>query len=191
MRVRPAGPSCRTFGSVMCVTSLLGGIMLDNGNHKGSIVSSRPTPGQLSPELWEALGKIKTVRHFPKGALLFQQGFPVEGVYLVESGEVRILLPTGHRQNQLLGVAGPGTILGLSGSMSGENYRVTAEAGDQTTAAFIPRQDFVEFLRAHGDFCVQVVRLLSEDLHGLYHKFRSISAHPGRPRQRDLDEQLN
>jgi hypothetical protein len=35
------------------------------------------------------------------------------------------------------------------------------------------------------------VRLLSEDLHGLYHKFRSLSAHPGRPRQRPADEQLN
>jgi hypothetical protein len=38
---------------------------------------------------------------------------------------------------------------------------------------------------------MQVVRLLSEDLHALYHKFRSISAHPGRPRHRPLDEQLN
>jgi len=35
------------------------------------------------------------------------------------------------------------------------------------------------------------VRLLSEDLHALYDKFRSITAHPGRPRQRPLDEQLN
>jgi CRP-like cAMP-binding protein len=75
--------------------------------------------------------------------------------------------------------------------MSGDNYRITAEAGDRTTAAFIAREEFVEFLREHGDFSMQVVRLLSEDLHRLYHKFRSISAHPGRPRHRPLDEQLN
>jgi CRP-like cAMP-binding protein len=82
-------------------------------------------------------------------------------------------------------------MLGLSESMSGESYRITAEAGEQTTAAFIPRADFLEFLRDHGDFSMEVVRLLSEDLHALYHKFRSISAHPGRPRHRPLDEQLN
>jgi CRP/FNR family transcriptional regulator, cyclic AMP receptor protein len=151
----------------------------------------QPAPSKLSPELLQALRGIKTVRQFPKGALLFQQGFPVKGVYLVESGEVRILLPTGQRQKQLLEVAGPGALLGLSDSMSGENYRVTAEAGAQTIAGFNPRQDFLELLRAHGDFCVLVVRLLSEDLHGLYHKFRSICAHPGRPRHRHLDEQLN
>jgi CRP-like cAMP-binding protein len=75
--------------------------------------------------------------------------------------------------------------------MTGEEYRITAEAGGETKAAFIPREEFLEFLREHCDFCMQMVRLLSEELHGLYYKFRSISAHPGRPRQRPLDEQLN
>jgi CRP/FNR family transcriptional regulator len=141
--------------------------------------------------LWESLHGIKSVRIYPKGATLFQQGAAVSGVFVVESGQVRVLLPTAQSRLQLLEVAGPGTILGLSESMSGERYRVTAEAGDHTTVAFIPCESFVEFLRDHGDYCMQVVRLLSEDLHGLYHKFRSISAHPGRPRRRPSDEQLN
>ena len=152
---------------------------------------SQPTPGKLNPDLLKALHGIRPVQSFPKGSALFQQGTPVAGVYLVESGEVRLLLPTGSSQKQLLEVAGPGTMLGLSESMSGEKYRITAEAGDETTAVFIPREDFSEFLREHGDFCMEIVRLLSQDLHALYHKFRSISAHPGRPRQRPLDEQLN
>jgi len=154
-------------------------------------VSSQPISGKLSPDLWQALHGIKSVRVYPKGATLFQQGTAVNGVYVVESGQVRVLLPTAQDRPQLLEVAGPGTILGLSESMSGDCYRVTAEAGDHTTVAFIPRESFVEFLREHCDFCMQVVRLLSEDLHGLYHKFRSISAHPGRPRHRTPDEQLN
>ena len=152
---------------------------------------STPTLSKLSPDLLQALHGIKSVQRFPKGATLFQQGSAVAGVYLVESGEVRVLLSAGQSQKQFLEVVGPGTLLGLSESMTGEKYRITAEAGEQTTAAFIPREEFLGFLRDHGDFCMQVVRLLSEDLHGLYHKFRSISAHPGRPRHRSLDEQLN
>jgi CRP/FNR family transcriptional regulator len=115
----------------------------------------------------------------------------VTGIYLVESGAVRVLLSNGGMERQLLDVAGPGTVLGLSESMSGEKHRSTAEAEEYTMAVFIPREELLEFLREHGDFCMQVVRLLSDDLHGLYHKFRSITAHPGRPRQRALDEQLN
>ena len=155
------------------------------------MVPSQPTPGKLSHDLLQALHGIKTVRLFPKGAKLFQQGSAVTGVYVVESGEVRVLLPPPQSQKQLLEVVGPGTMLGLSESMSVKKYRITAEAGEPTTVAFIPREEFLEFLREHGDFCMQVVRLLSEDLHALYHKFRSISAHPGRPRHRPLDEQLN
>lgn len=154
-------------------------------------MSSQPLAGKLSPDLWQALHGIKSVKVYPKGTTLFQQGTAVNGVYVVESGQVRVLLPTNENRRQLLEVAGPGTILGLSESMSGDRHRVTAEAGDHTTVAFIPRESFVEFLRDHCEFCMQVVRLLSEDLHGLYHKFRSLSAHPGRPRHRPVDEQLN
>ena len=154
-------------------------------------MSTPPTPGKLSPDLLQALDGIKSVRLFPKGATLFQRGSAIAGVYLVERGEVGILLPAGQRQKQLLEVVGPGTVLGLSETMSGEKCRITAEAGDDTTVAFIPREEFLEFLREHADFCMQVVRLLSEDLHALYHKFRSISAHPGRPRHRSLNERLN
>jgi CRP-like cAMP-binding protein len=155
------------------------------------MVSSQPAPGKLSPDLLQALHGIKSIRLFPKGAKLFLQGSAATGVYLVETGEVRVLLPTGQTQKQLLEVVGPGTMLGLSESMNGESYRITAEAGEQTTAAFIPREVFLEFLREHGNFSMEIVRLLSEDLHAIYHKFRSISAHPGRPRHRPLDEQLN
>jgi len=152
---------------------------------------SQPTRRKLSPDLLQALHGIRSVRRFPKGSTLFQQGSAVTGVYVVESGEVRVLLPTPQSQRQLLEVVGPGTMLGLSESMSGEKYRITAEAGEPTTVGFIPREEFLEFLRERGDFCMQVVRILSEDLHAIYHKFRSISAHPGRPRHRPLDEQLN
>jgi CRP-like cAMP-binding protein len=151
---------------------------------------SQPSPNRLNPDLWQALHGVKSVRAYPKGAVLFEHGTSVRGVYVVESGRVRLLLPTTHTR-QLLEVAGPGTVLGLSESMSGDAYRVTAEAQDYTTVAFVPRERFMEFLREHGEFCMQVVRLLSEDLHGLYHKFRSISAHPGRPRHRAPDQELN
>ena len=154
-------------------------------------MSSQPIPGKLSPDLLQALHGGKAARRFPKGATLIQQASAALGVYLVESGEVRVLLPTGQNQKQLLEVLGPGTILGLSENLTGETYRITAEAGDETAAVFVPRAEFLNFLREHCDFSMQVVRLLSEDLHGLYDKFRSISAHPGRPRHRALDEQLN
>jgi CRP-like cAMP-binding protein len=154
-------------------------------------MSSEPPASGLSPELLQALHHAKPVRRFPKGAKLIQEDSVPVGVYVVKSGEVRILLPTGQNERQLLEIAGPGTMIGLSENVAGVTYRITAEAGVDTTAVFIPRAEFLKFLRDHCDFCLQVVRLVSEDLHGLYEKFRSITAHPGRPRQRPTEERLN
>jgi CRP-like cAMP-binding protein len=153
--------------------------------------SLQATPGKLSPDLLQALHGIKSTRLLSSGAMLFEQGTVAAGVYLVESGQIRVLLPTLHSNLQLLELVGPGGILGLSESMSDQKHRVSAQAVDEILVAFIGREDFREFLRTHSDFCMQVLRVLSEDLHGIYNKFRSISAHPGRPRHRALDEQLN
>lgn len=147
--------------------------------------------GRLSTELWHALGLIKVVRDLPEGTRLFEEGTAVNGVYLVEAGEVRVLLPSSTGPRHLLEMAGPGTMLGLSESLSGGNYTVSAEASGQSTVSFIARADFAELMLGHVDYCMQIVRLLSEDLHGVYYKYRCIGAHPGRPRQRRLEEQLN
>ena len=148
-------------------------------------------PGTLSPDLYQALHGLKAVKVFSKGATLFRRGTPVTGVYFIESGRVRIVLPAGRGRPQLLNVNGPGTLLGLSEIMSGEDHRVTAVADDHVIASFVPRHGFLQFLRGNNEFCMQVVRLLSEDLHGLYHHFRSINARPGHPRRRRPDELLH
>jgi CRP-like cAMP-binding protein len=136
----------------------------------------------LSPEMWEALVPLMARREFPEGAILYQSGVPATGLYIVQTGAVRLMLSMPD-SNQLLEVAGPGSILGLSESLSGDPYRLTAEAKERATVAFIRRDRFLEFLDQQQDFSMQVVRLLSESLHGLYHKFRSVSTHPGRPRR--------
>ena len=154
-------------------------------------MSSEFAGARLSQDLEQALLSRMTARVCSRGSKLYQKGTAAVGIYLVKSGSVRMLLPAGEDESQLLEVAGAGAILGLSESMSGDHYRVTAVAEETTTVAFIDRENFLKFLDEHPDFCLQVVRLLSENLHSLYHKFRNVSAHPGRPRRRTPDEQLN
>ncbi len=147
--------------------------------------------GRFSPEFEEALRPLMAERIFPKGATFYRRGSPAEGVYLIRTGAVRVLLPATDQHSQLLEVAGEGSVLGLSETLSGEHYRVTAEADEATTASFVARKDFVELLNTNHEYSMQVVRLLSDSLHGLYHRFRSVSAHPGRPRRRGPNEGLN
>ena len=101
-------------------------------------MSSQPIPAKLSPDLWQALHGIKAIRVYPKGSRLFQQGNTASGVYVVESGEVRVLLPTGQRRPQLLEVAGPGTIQVM------QDTGATALAVDASRTLLLDRDEMLE-----------------------------------------------
>lgn len=89
----------------------------------------------------------------------------------------------------MLRVAGPGEVLGLSATMSGQQYEVTAEMLDPSQVAFVRRKDLLRFLRDHREACLQVVHLLSQDLHQAYDRVRSIGL--GRTRRPRLMQTHN
>ena len=45
---------------------------------------------------------------------------------------------------------------------------------DNSKVAFVRRKDMLRFLRMHRDACLQVVHLLSQDLHTAYDRVRAI-----------------
>ena len=74
----------------------------------------------------------------------------------------------------MLRIAGPGEVLGLSATMSGKPYELTAEAMDNARIVFIKRKDLLKFLRDHREACLQVVHLLSQDLHTAFDRVRTV-----------------
>lgn len=140
-------------------------------------------PNKLPPGLWSALEAIGLRRTYASGQLMFQFGRPATGVYLVQTGEVDLLLPTSARRERFFEKAGPGVVLALSEAISGDLCKLTARAADRTQVAFVSRERLLEFLRHHQVFCMQIVRLLSEDLHVLYRKYRLESSCASRLRK--------
>ncbi len=130
------------------------------------------------PELWQALADLRVSRHYDGRALLFRDGEPCAGIYLVAKGQINLLLPAQKKRYKLFEVVGPGALLGLSESMSGSPHKLMAEAVSAVEVAYVERMALMKFLRVHHTVCMQVVRLLSEDLHGLYHRFRELPAAP-------------
>ena len=130
--------------------------------------------GWHQPEIqdfWMQFDASKQVRAYSAGALIFEQGVTSLGVYLIQQGSVliRFAAATG---GQVLAQAGPGTVLGLSECIAGARHKVNAEAACPVEIAFLERSRFLNYLREHPGTCLQIVRLLSEDLHALYHEFR-------------------
>jgi CRP-like cAMP-binding protein len=60
-----------------------------------------------------------------------------------------------------LGIAEPGDIVGLPGTLSGNPCEATAEALEPLLAAFVPSKAFLQFLRDNGEAAVKAAEIAS------------------------------
>jgi CRP/FNR family transcriptional regulator, cyclic AMP receptor protein len=117
---------------------------------------------------------IKSARTFPRNTILFAEGRPVRGIYLLCDGRAKLSICSDSGKRLTLRIAGPGEVLGLGAALSNTRYEITAELLDASQIVFIRRKELMRFLRDHPEVCMQVVRMLSQDLHGAYERVRSI-----------------
>ena len=58
--------------------------------------------------------------------------------------------------------------------MSGKPYEVTAELLENAQVAFVRRKDLLKFLKENQEACMQIVHLLSQDLHTAFERVRTV-----------------
>ena len=122
----------------------------------------------------QAFDEIKSICAYPRNTILFAEGRPVRGIYLLCDGRAKLSICAEGGKRLTLRVAGPGEVLGIGAALSNTRYEVTAELLDSSQVVFVRRKELLKFLREHPDVCMQVVRMLSQDLHGAYERVRTI-----------------
>ena len=128
----------------------------------------------LEPNALAAFDGIKAIQSYPKGTVLFREGQTARGVFLLCSGRVRLSLCAESGRRMTVRVAGSGEVLGLSAALAGGCYQVTAETLEAVQVAAVRRKDLLHFLHQYREVCLQVVNLLSEDLHVAYGRVRTV-----------------
>jgi len=118
--------------------------------------------GSLSVEVARKLAAFAVPVCHPKGAVLFAEGQPACGVFVLAAGRVKLFTSSADGKTFILRFAGPGEILGLAGTLSGQPYEVWAQATQATLATFIERRHLFHLLRQHGDAALQVAVQLGE-----------------------------
>jgi CRP/FNR family transcriptional regulator, cyclic AMP receptor protein len=119
----------------------------------------------LSPEGVRALSAITSAAVYPKGATLFVEGQLSRGVFVLCSGRVKLSTTSADGRSLILRVAEAGEVLGLPATVTGKNYELTADVIEPGQANFIPRAEFLNFLRAHGEAALRVAQQLAETYH--------------------------
>jgi CRP/FNR family transcriptional regulator, cyclic AMP receptor protein len=131
------------------------------------ILRKTPLFASLTDKEMEALAGRVSKRCFECGALLFSEGDPCTGLFLVASGKIRIfkLSPTGREQ--VLAVEGPGSSFAELPVFDGGNYPASASALEDAEVLFISRKDFQNFCREHPEVALKVIAVVGSRLRRL------------------------
>lgn len=128
----------------------------------------------LSPPAIQGLAAITSPSSYPKGATLFVEGQVPRGVFILCSGRVKLSTTSADGKTLIVRIADQGEVLGLPASVTGNPYELTAEVIEPTQANFIARQDFLNFLREHGEVGLRVAQQLGETYHSAIAEMRTI-----------------
>ena len=106
-------------------------------------------------------------RHFSPGEIVFGEGDPCSGLYVVAAGHLRIYKSSATGREQVLSIDGPGSSIAEVPVFDGGNYPASAAAVDRATLLFISKQDFQALCLAHPQVALKVLRVVGARLRQL------------------------
>jgi len=106
-------------------------------------------------------------RRFSPGETVFSEGEPCAGLYVVESGHIRIFKSSASGREQVLSIDGPGSSVAEVPVFDGGNYPASVTAVDDATLLFVSKQDFHALCVAHPQVALKVLRVVGARLRRL------------------------
>ena len=128
----------------------------------------------LPPAALQTFESIKFVTAYPQGAVLFVEGQMPRGIFVLCKGSVKLSINSPSGRTMIVKLAEPGEVLGLSATISGKPYEVTAETIDPCQINFVKRDDFLRFLKDDVEACFKVAEQLGEKYHNACKEVRSL-----------------
>ncbi|HKV29108.1 MAG TPA: Crp/Fnr family transcriptional regulator [Candidatus Acidoferrales bacterium] len=129
----------------------------------------RKTPlfaGLTDKEMGALAGRVSN-RRFERGALLFSEGDPCTGLFLVASGKIRIFKLSPGGREQVLAVEESGSSFAELPVFDGGNYPASASALEDAEVLFISRKDFQNYCREHPEVALKVLAVVGSRLRRL------------------------
>ncbi len=106
-------------------------------------------------------------RQYASGEIIFAEGEPCSGLYVVESGHIRIFKTSAGGREQVLSIDGPGSSVAELPVFDGGTYPASAAAVDDATLLFVSKQDFQALCLAHPQVALKVLRVVGARLRRL------------------------
>ena len=133
--------------------------------------------GRFEKKEMARLQEIRQIAWYPRGVVLFFEGEATRGIYVVCSGEIKTFAHSQQGGTVILRRVGTGEVLGISSSLTGSPYPVSAETLLPSQITFIPRVQFLKFLAEQPDSYRVVIEALAVQLQKAWEHTRMLALH--------------
>ena len=141
--------------------------MSESTSTPGQTLAKVPIFSSLTESELSFLAQRAVPRHYSAGESIFGEGEPCSGLYVVESGHVRIFKSSATGREQVLSIDGPGGSIAELPVFDGGSYPASATAIDDATLLFVSKQDFQALCLAHPQVALKVLRVVGARLRRL------------------------
>ena len=111
----------------------------------------------LSQEDAIALETSTNIRRHPAGTVIFEQGQPAIGFYLVLAGAVKIYKLSPKGQEQILTMVGPGGSFAEAAVFLGKGYPASAECLQESQLIFVERAVLLRLLQHDSELALRMM----------------------------------
>lgn len=122
--------------------------------------------GLSEPELSDLLLRIRP-RQYQASQMIFTEGDACAGLFVVESGHVRIFKSAASGREQVLAIEGPGSSIAELPVFDGGNYPASATAVSDVSLLFLSKQDFRAMCIQYPEMALKVLRVVGGRLRRL------------------------
>ncbi len=122
-----------------------------------SILSHSPFFAAVEGASRERLVGMGAIRRYPRGKMVFRDGEPCPGVFIVGTGLVRVYKSAPNGKEHVLHLVGPGDTFAEVAAIGGFACPANAEALEATICLLLPARQFGEALRQDHQLCLDLM----------------------------------
>ena len=124
---------------------------------------------------WKSLVAIKKETYiFKKGKKIFREGEPVQGIYFIYEGSVKVSKNWGEQKELIIRFAKAGDVLGYRGFGGDLSYPISSTALEDCKVCFIDNSFLEASLITNAALCYQLLQVYAQELQKAEKRMRDL-----------------
>jgi len=141
--------------------------MADSKGARAAVLARLPIFSDLSAAELKFLSDRAVTRRYASGEVIFSEGDACAGLFIVESGDIRIFKISAAGREQVLTIEHAGSSVAELPVFDGGSYPASASATSDAVLLFISRNDFRALCLEHPEVALKVLRVVGQRLRRL------------------------